>query len=359
MTHDIFIRHPREYTILGITCVIDAMVGDEFQHAYGGSFREMISVVEDGQYYHYQIDKERERVSTFFLNKVESGEVQLEEVYDTFVEEVEKYQSHIDRDLKSYTKSIILEFFRYYKELIPIAYAGMDSADFVAVLSESNREGYLDWVTRVRIAGEVIYKNGEMDFLPRYCTWLAGELDGSYTGKELEYLTYFEMMQYLEEGTPLPSSKNLQQRMKSCYMSQTGSGEYELLVGEDAVKKVIDRKLVNMDDDALVGITELQGRVAFEGIARGKAHIIRARKDMEGFEDGDIVVSPMTDPSYLPVMKRAAAFVTNEGGTLCHAAIVARELQKPCVIATKHATHIFRNGDMLEVDANTGVVKKV
>ena len=58
-------------------------------------------------------------------------------------------------------------------------------------------------------------------------------------------------------------------------------------------------------------------------------------------------------------MKKAAAFVTDEGGTLCHAAIVARELNKPCVIGTKIATEIFKNGDMVEVDAERGIVRKV
>jgi pyruvate,water dikinase len=67
----------------------------------------------------------------------------------------------------------------------------------------------------------------------------------------------------------------------------------------------------------------------------------------------------MTDPHYLPIMKKAAAFVTDEGGLLCHAAIVARELKKPCVISTKVATKIFKDGDLVEVDANRGIIRKI
>lgn len=55
-------------------------------------------------------------------------------------------------------------------------------------------------------------------------------------------------------------------------------------------------------------------------------------------------------------MKKAAAFVTDEGGMLCHAAIVARELKKPCIIGTKFATQILRDGDLVEVDANRGII---
>jgi len=56
-------------------------------------------------------------------------------------------------------------------------------------------------------------------------------------------------------------------------------------------------------------------------------------------------------------MERAAAFVTDEGGILCHAAIVAREMSKPCVTATKNATKVLKDGDLVEVDANNGVVR--
>ena len=58
-------------------------------------------------------------------------------------------------------------------------------------------------------------------------------------------------------------------------------------------------------------------------------------------------------------MQKAAAFVTDEGGIMCHAAIIAREMKKPCVIGTKFATQIFKDGDMVEVEANNGIVRKL
>jgi pyruvate,water dikinase len=58
-------------------------------------------------------------------------------------------------------------------------------------------------------------------------------------------------------------------------------------------------------------------------------------------------------------MEKACAFVTDEGGILCHAAIVSREMRKPCVIATKKATRIFKDGDLVEVDGEKGIVRKV
>ena len=68
-------------------------------------------------------------------------------------------------------------------------------------------------------------------------------------------------------------------------------------------------------------------------------------------------MTEMTRPEFVPLMKQASAIVTDEGGLISHAAIVSRELKKPCVIATKTATRLFKDGDMLEVDADNGVVR--
>ena len=65
----------------------------------------------------------------------------------------------------------------------------------------------------------------------------------------------------------------------------------------------------------------------------------------------------MTSPDYLPAMKRAAAILTDEGGMLSHAAIMSRELGKPCIVRCKIATKVLKNGDEIEVDADNGVVK--
>ncbi|MFA6428441.1 MAG: PEP/pyruvate-binding domain-containing protein [Candidatus Buchananbacteria bacterium] len=102
---------------------------------------------------------------------------------------------------------------------------------------------------------------------------------------------------------------------------------------------------------------EVSGTIAYRGSIKGKAKIVFTVKDLVKIESGDVLVSPMTRPEYLPAMKKAAAFVTDEGGITCHAAIVAREMKKPCVIGTKIATQVLQDGDLVEVDANKGIVK--
>lgn len=101
----------------------------------------------------------------------------------------------------------------------------------------------------------------------------------------------------------------------------------------------------------------INGVVASKGKARGRIFILADKKMIKNFKSGNILVTEMTDPDYLPAMKKAAAVITDEGGIACHAAIVARELKKPCIIGTKIATQILKDGDFVEVDADKGIVK--
>ncbi|KKU67895.1 MAG: Phosphoenolpyruvate synthase/pyruvate phosphate dikinase [Parcubacteria group bacterium GW2011_GWA2_47_16] len=102
---------------------------------------------------------------------------------------------------------------------------------------------------------------------------------------------------------------------------------------------------------------EIRGKVAYKGVVSGKVKVIRDIGDFAKVADGDIIVASMTTPEMIPVLKLAAAFVTDEGGITCHAAIVAREMRKPCVIGTKFATQILKDGMRIEVNADRGIVK--
>lgn len=104
-------------------------------------------------------------------------------------------------------------------------------------------------------------------------------------------------------------------------------------------------------------ISEFSGDVAYAGKATERVRLVLEYKDMYEFEEGEVLVSSMTVPDFLPVMKKASAFITDEGGVTCHAAVIAREMKKPCIIGTKVATQILKNGDEVEVDANSGIIK--
>ena len=102
---------------------------------------------------------------------------------------------------------------------------------------------------------------------------------------------------------------------------------------------------------------KLVGQIVSKGIGKGKVRVIKTKNDLTMFNKGEVLVTEMTYPDYVPQMKMAAGVVTDEGGITCHAAIVSRELKIPCVVGTKIATQVLKDGDLVEVDANNGVVR--
>ncbi len=104
---------------------------------------------------------------------------------------------------------------------------------------------------------------------------------------------------------------------------------------------------------------EIKGTPASLGNAKGTVRVVKGVSDLGNVRKGDILVAITTHPDYVPAMQMAAAIVTDEGGITSHAAIVARELRLPCVVGTRHATKSLNDGDIVEVDANSGVVRKV
>ncbi len=106
--------------------------------------------------------------------------------------------------------------------------------------------------------------------------------------------------------------------------------------------------------------TEIKGQIACRGLKKkytGSVKIILASKEGNKLRKNEFLVATMTTPDYILLMKKAAGFITDEGGVTCHAAIVAREMNKPCIIGTKVATKVLKDGDLVEVDVNKGIVK--
>ena len=104
-------------------------------------------------------------------------------------------------------------------------------------------------------------------------------------------------------------------------------------------------------------LQELTGQTAMIGKVSGMVRLLKRKADISDLQEGEILVTAMTTPDYVPAMRKSAAFVTDEGGVTCHAAIVAREFGKPCIIGTKIATRVLKTGDMVEVDADSGTVR--
>jgi len=139
------------------------------------------------------------------------------------------------------------------------------------------------------------------------------------------------------------------------YVLKLIKGKLYLLTGEKAQSfaKIFKKGAKEAIDSTT---TEFKGMSAYPGKISGKVTVVLHDSDLSNVCDGDILVSPMTRTSFIYAMKKAGAFITDEGGVTCHAAIVARELKKPCIVGTRIASKILKTGMKITVDANSGLI---
>lgn len=173
---------------------------------------------------------------------------------------------------------------------------------------------------------------------------------GGYTYEEMQYTVFYEMKGAIVGKI---DRKVLKDRKDACMCIFTSSG-YEIIAGREA-DDIFTKVFANVSAD----INQISGTVASKGIVRGRVKIILKSHDLINFNRGEILLSTMTRPEMTVAIKKAAAIVTDEGGVTSHAAVISRELGIPCVIGTKIATQVLKDGDMVEVDANLGIVKKI
>ncbi|MDD5489094.1 MAG: PEP-utilizing enzyme [Candidatus Moranbacteria bacterium] len=148
-----------------------------------------------------------------------------------------------------------------------------------------------------------------------------------------------------------PSETVSKRKQKMLYVFKNLKGSF---IKIDSVDKNFQSLL---EDEKIEASEAISGQTAYSGRAIGKVKILEHEKDVAKIRKGDILVTFATTPDFLPAMIKASGFVTDQGGITSHAAITARELKKPCIIGTKIATKVLKDGDLVEVDADKGVVK--
>lgn len=152
--------------------------------------------------------------------------------------------------------------------------------------------------------------------------------------------------------------KDLENRKKGSFIYYPYAGrERQGFVDYNKLKK----ETLNLYQQVsnLESLDSIKGQCGAPGKVTGKIRVIIYQRDFKNFKKGEILVSGMTRPEFMPLMQRAKGIITDEGGITCHAAIVSRELKLPCVIGTKVATQILKDGDIVEINAFSGIVKVV
>lgn len=158
------------------------------------------------------------------------------------------------------------------------------------------------------------------------------------------------------------SLETLEQRLS--WVKEGKKFVYHCAMGKDSVRfvdetgyllsRIARQHQVSVVDDPDV----LRGQTAWPGVHRGRARVVLAPDAVgQTIVKGEVLVSIQSSPALMPLLTRAGAIVTDEGGVACHAAIICRELKIPTLIGTGAATHAIKTGDLLEVDATSGQVR--
>lgn len=220
------------------------------------------------------------------------------------------------------------------KELISLLYEFVPSYVFLKQCLEKydDKNRYLGLCEDSRKKTELLWYQVE-DFFLRF----------TKNNKLLTFCSLDEMCKFFKNNE-LPI--NLIERKKS-------------LMIQDHDKKIIrcGEEVDKFEKSLYSKIKFLKGKIAYPGKVRGKARIILDPNSVKNFNKGDILVTQMTRPDYLPFMIKAGAVITDAGGQLCHAAIIAREIKKCTLIGTNIATKFLMEGDLIEIKNN--VVKKI
>jgi len=163
-----------------------------------------------------------------------------------------------------------------------------------------------------------------------------------------------EIGEILKQGKKkwLPIIK--QRRDKFITMTIFGKG-VSSFSGKDAEE--IWKHLFKKEEDVMVLEGTIVSRAGVNDV-EGYANIV-LDPSKDKFTKGNILITSMTRPEFVPLMKKAKAIITNEGGVTCHAAILSRELNIPCIVGTKRATKIFKNGDLIRLKLNHGKIEKI
>lgn len=172
--------------------------------------------------------------------------------------------------------------------------------------------------------------------------------------KDISFMLEEEVVDFLDNGNVVPKN-TIEDRKKGFVIYFTPEGRIECKTGND-IKPALNILGLTVTEEVS---EEIKGVPASRGKARGFVKLVKGVSDLIKVRKGDILVAVATHPDYVPAMQRAVAIVTDEGGITSHAAIVSRELGLPCIVGTKNATKSLKDGDEIDVDAFSGIIRKI
>ncbi len=290
------------------------------------------------------------------------------------------------------TRSAMLEHAYKYAFLFYNSYSEVENTEFLRSrlssakpFAELKKEFEAELVNRKAMQLKIEAKldvrtRRDVSFL-RKLAWERLELKDKWAGAEFRFLNLFkeiakrmsisltdifyvysipELVAFLSREA-LVDPAALKQR-KNFYAVQVNAGQVTTYSG-DSAKALVSELLP--DYFKAMDSSEICGQVANPGKVQAKAHVVKVagiselQQCIKNFQEGEVLITTMTQPNMVPLMKKASAVVTDEGGMTSHAAVLSSEFNVPCIVGTHIGTKAIKTGDLIEVNADKGIVRKL
>jgi phosphohistidine swiveling domain-containing protein len=303
------------------------------------------------------------------------------EILDQELERVFSRYTSIDRDRlnviakspthqtvqQQYMKAVRTENFRAVYQKYPwIKSYFMEVRPFTKAMFEADKKASFVKPRSPRVTMDLDNKTDALMALSRLMTWYRDfrlfEINAYFFYLRPAFLRYgsslglaydeLRQLSFQEFRTGVFSKNDIKKR----------NDEFGILMEQGNISVCTGAKLTQLKRTVPVASSDakkiLHGHIAFKGRAVGKARVA-SPYTFHKIKRGEVLVTAETTPEAVPFIRNVKAIVTNEGGITSHAAIISRELGIPCIIGTKIATRVFKDGDVVEVNANHGWVRKL
>jgi len=314
---------------------------EKFQKIFGMKFCNFLTTIHGDTFSHYYDTDSMDKVSLFIRKQLEKnpdfisdsskkGEAASQKLVD-FSKKVSEIR--LDKLSNPEIKELFNEYFKLYKEVYPY---------FVLTVLESQ---FIDNKNAVRLLAKWrLLGRGCFNQVHELIKTLFKEFGKRFnlSVEEVKSMGYTEILDILD-GKKFDVKVIIKKR-KNCYFLHI-NGKSELHEDE-----IFDIKEELPD--------EIKGRGTYKGFYKGPVCVIEFEGDLSKLKKGEIPVTRMTAPEMaVSAIKKAGAIITDEGGLTCHTAIISREFKIPTLIGTKVATKLLKDGDIVEVDTEKGIVK--
>lgn len=322
-TGDGFVKYLERAQSVLLLCFADKPYSELLKEATGFGFSKQKYYSKDGKGVFYKLENELKEADVYYANLITNKDPKINEWLNK-EKETHLWAKNLSVDMNPKEVFETIEQIILYNTVIPYRL-------LTAYEKATPNPELLKKLEKVRSTS--LYPTIMYDFIPKFLEKFENTEEMFLCTPEEIIMGKFDI-------------ESIRKRKDGCYFWREEEWKFSYASTDKYASKVD-------------GVNEVKGLIAFKGKVKGTVKIVNSHEDMKDFKEGNVLISINTNPTLMPVLKICSAIVSDEGGITSHAAIVSRELKKPCITGTKIATKVFRDGDMVEVDANKGIVKKI